>query len=83
MVDFELQKELVNNHNDKITIEVQVENYKNTFAKELVDGNTGKEMMESIKFGSQPVKIKKPINMRVSESIKGFKNKLKAVFGIE
>jgi hypothetical protein len=83
MTDFELQKELVNNYNDKITIEAQVENYKNTFAKELVNGRTGKEMLDSVKFGAQPVKIKKPVSMRISESMKSFKNKLKTVFGIE
>lgn len=83
MEDFDLQKEIANNHNDKITIEAQVENYKNTFAKELLNGRTGKEMMESVKFGTQSVKLKKPINMRISDSMKSFKNKLKTVFGIE
>jgi len=40
-------------------------------------------MIETVRFGTQPVKIKKPFGMRVSESVKGFKNKLKIVFGIE
>lgn len=83
MEDFDLQKEIANNYNDKITIEAQVENYKNTFAKELLNGRTGKEMMESVKFGTQSVKLKKPINMRILDSMKSFKNKLKTVFGIE
>lgn len=83
MSDFDLLKEIADNHNDKVAIEAQVENYKTTFAKELVNGGVGKDMIETVRFGTQPVKIKKPFGMRVSESVKGFKNKLKIVFGIE
>lgn len=83
MRDFELEKEIAINYNDKVAIETQVENYKNVFAKELVSGGVGKEMVESIKLGSQPIKMKKPVTMRISETVKGFKNKLKIVFGLE
>ena len=83
MRDFELERELINNHNDKVTIEIQVENYKNAFAKELINDGVGKEMADSVKFGHQPVKRKKPVKLRISESVRGFKNKLKIVFGID
>lgn len=83
MKDFDLLKEIADNRNDKAVIEAQVKNYKATFAKELVNSGVGKDMINTVKFGTQTLKIKKPFNMRVSETVKGFKNKLKIVFGIE
>jgi hypothetical protein len=80
---FDLQKELNNNENDKIAIEAQVEKYKKTFADELVKKGVGKEMSESLKYNSQPVKLRKPFKLRVSEKIEKFKNKLKIVLGVE
>lgn len=81
MID--LERELAINKNDKVAIEAQVENYKKTFAKELIDGGIGHEITESIKFGTKPIKIKKPITMRIAEKIGNFKNKLRIVFGID
>ena len=82
-MNFDLQKELNNNENDKIAIEAQVEKYKKTFADELVKKGVGKEMSESLKNNSQPVKLRKPFKLRVNEKIEKFKNKLKIVLGVE
>ena len=82
-MNFDLQKELNNNENDKIAIEAQVEKYKKTFADELVKKGVGKEMSESLKYNSKSVKLRKPFKLRVNEKIEKFKNKLKIVLGVE
>ena len=83
MMDYGLQKELSDTYNEKVSLEAQVENYKSNFAKELLNGTTGQEIKESIKLGSKPIRMKKPFSMRLTESLKNFKNKLKIVFDIE
>ncbi len=81
-MNFDLQKELNNNENDKIAIEAQVENYKKSFANELVNGGLGTEMCMGLKLNQTSVKLKKPLKLRFKEKMNNLKNKFKIVFGV-
>lgn len=78
----EILKELEINRNDKIAVETQVENYKKSFANELVNGGLGTEMSMGLKLNHTPLKLKKPLKLRFKEKMNNFKNKLKIVFGV-
>ena len=83
MADIGLLRELEKNYNDKVAIEAQVEKFKRNFAKELTDGGIGNAMTAELKTGVKPIKLKKPLNIRIKENINSFKNKLKIVVGIQ
>lgn len=71
----DLMKELAKNEYDKAAQEQMVSKYKVDFAKYI--GDIGEKTNLSIK----PVKIKKSLKMRISESIDTFTKKLRKIFG--
>ena len=78
----EILKELEINRNDKIAVETQVENYKKSFANELVNGGLGTEMSMGLKLNQATLKLKKPLKLRFKEKMNNLKNKFKIVFGV-
>lgn len=76
----DLLRELKINHDDNVAVGVMVDNYKESFAKEMINGG-GIEMIQSVKFNSQPTKLKKPFKVRYSDFKEKVKNKIYTVFG--
>lgn len=71
----DLMKELAKNEYDKAAQEQIVAKYKLDFAKYIGD------MGENANLSIKPVKIKKSVKMRISESINTFTKKLRKIFG--
>lgn len=74
-------REKEKNRQDKEVISAVAEKNKMDFISEIRNG-AGNEMVRMSRLRNNPIKLKKPLRIRISEKLSKLKNKFLTVFGL-